>query len=172
MTIKGTVVINKKIISKKDQQQLGSVIDIIYDPKKNVVAGLLMTDGDILTEAKVLPFKEIDDITSESIIAKSEKSIKPSSKAVKPITDSTGEDDVMEQSKVLNSEGVTIGTFRDIYFDSKKGKVSEYEVQKDDSTIIKVPVKKVQQSTEDKTIIDSQEKQEGIMKKLSDFMSK
>jgi uncharacterized protein YrrD len=158
MVIKGSDVMGLKIMAVKENKEVGTVKDLVYDPKKNQVAGLLVSFGDVLGEARVLPFKEIKEINNDAVLAKSEKSIKPASKAIKPMPKPDNSDSFMKDTDVETPEGKQMGNFRDLYFDTKSGKVSEFEVQ-DSNQPKKVPVKKVVTSTESATVV--KEKSQG-----------
>ena len=123
MTFKGADVTRLPIISVKDNAQVGIVKDIIYNPKKNKIIGLIVTEGDVLSEPKVIPFKEIEQITLQSVLVKSSQCLKSSSKVVTPISSPQDTD-----TKVMSDDRNEIGTEQDVIFDAKSETVQEFSV--------------------------------------------
>lgn len=154
MDIKGAEILGVKIISVKDNKEIGTVKDIIYDPKQNKVIAFLVEEGDILASSKILPFTEIESMTKEAVLAKSAQSIQHIGKSVKPATTPENDDIVMQDTKIVNKEGVELGKEHDIVFNTESGTVSEFSVQGQNG-VKEVKVNKVIASSESTTIVQT-----------------
>lgn len=174
MNIKGKEIVGIKIISTEDNTEVGNIKDIIYDPKKNKVIGFLVSVGDVLAEPKVILFKEIKNISKDSVLIKSVKTIQPGSKVIKPITGPDDSDTYIKDTNIVSDNGNALGLGKDIIFDTKTGQVTSFEVQLDDQ-VKQVKVASILASTEASTIIkegDPQKSNEsgGIMEKMKQLV--
>lgn len=172
MLIKGEDILGVTVIAEKENREVGTVRDVIYDPKQNKVMAFLITLGDILTEAKVIQFEEIKKASKEAVIIKSQSSLKLASKVLNPKSTPQGKDTYMHDTKIINEQGEELGFFKDIYFDSKSGEVSQYDVVQKAKGTQKVPVNKVVTSSQSTTVINdkSSQKSGGIMSKIKNLV--
>jgi len=176
MLLKGSDIIGLKIISMKENKEIGQVKDIIYDPKKNKVIGLLVSEGDVLTEPKLIPFSEIKEMAKETILVKSSQSLKQSSKVVKPISTSDHADAYLRGTIIITEEGKELGKENDIIFDTKSGQVQQFEVRQGNITH-RVKIANIITSSETATIIkpgepkQGSEENSGIIQKFKQLIS-
>lgn len=72
--IKATQIIEKPVVSQSDQALIGRVSNIIFDPKGQRLAGLLVKRG-WWRRSRVLPIEEILAVTAERILTDNKKSL-------------------------------------------------------------------------------------------------
>lgn len=128
MIVKGNDIIELKIISLQDGQELERVKDIIYDPYTNEIRALLIDKGGWFSDAKVVLTKDIHSIGEDAVIIPSENHIKKASDVPKRIASIAKDNQYLTKTNIITEQGKEIGFVTDIYFDSVTGQVSEIEV--------------------------------------------
>lgn len=178
MLIKGADIVGVKVFLPEENKELGQIKDLVYDPQKNQVIAFLLTEGESLSDAKVIPFSEIKEISKVGIFVKSAQSLKKSSEAVKPIETPQNTDAIMQDTPIKTDDGKNLGNEHDISFDSETGMVQEIEV-KNGQKIEQIQVADVVSSDDNATVIktgEPQQKQEkedeGILDKMKHLLGK
>lgn len=176
MSIKGSEAVGLKVLVFRDNTEIGTVKDIVYSPKQNKVIAFLIDEGEVLSEAKVIPIKEIKLLNKDGVFVKSAKSSKPASEFIKPLSDDKNNDSILRGARVINDKGEELGLENDLLFDPKKGTVEKFELLSQNKKS-QIPVKKVIGSSESTTIIkqgknNKDSKVSGLIQKITEAITK
>lgn len=126
---KGREVIGLPILSYETGKKLGTVKELILDPKQRRVLGFLIHRAVPIGQAKVLPFQAAVNIGPDAIIVRNEPAIVEASSiheidtALKAKTTITG-------LRLYTDQGRDLGTIDDIFFDEKTGELQGFEISK------------------------------------------
>ena len=108
-------------------KQEHKVQDVIFDPKKNMVVGLLVDEGGWFGTAKVLPLDRVKSIGEDAVIIEAADAIQ-NADSVPSIQQVMDQENVLKGTKLMTESGKDLGTLVDISFDEVTGKVEGYEV--------------------------------------------
>lgn len=128
--IKGSEVLNLKVITLDSGQEIGSVKDLIYDPQQNQLLGLLINEGGWLSDARVILFEDIKNIGSNAVVVQSKDVFKNASEVSQRVSQIANDSTYLTNTKVITEYGRGIGDIIDVLFDPNTGKVSTLEVSK------------------------------------------
>lgn len=128
MLIKAGDVIGLKVVTLDEGKEVDKVHDVVYDPKENRVRALVIDEGGWFSDAKVLMVEDIYSIGKDAVVIDSEDRIHTASDVNERVASITGEDQKLTKTKVITENGINLGAVSDILFDTKTGKVEEFEV--------------------------------------------
>jgi uncharacterized protein YrrD len=128
MTIKATDIIGLKIISLQNGKELGQVKDLVYDPDEIKMTALIVEEGGIFSEAKLIPFNEIRNIGDDAVIIESANKIKKISEIDSKISQIAKANTYITNTKVLTNNGIELGTVSDLLLDPTTGIVGQMEI--------------------------------------------
>lgn len=126
--VKGSSVIGLKIITLQDGREVGKVKDIIFNPDSQYVEALLIDEGGVLRDTKVIDLPTIKSIGKDAVIIDQEQTIKKADDIPKEVVDIAKGDTYLTKTKIMTETGDELGQISDVYFDEKTGKVTEFEV--------------------------------------------
>lgn len=124
---KGTDTISLPVIAFDTGEKFEKVRDVIFDQHENRVLGFLVDEGGWFSEAKVVPFKNVQAIGPDGVIVHSKESviIANTEPAIKGVLEHKN---VLKGTKIMTTDGRDLGTMADLYFDEQTGAVEGYEV--------------------------------------------
>lgn len=127
-SVKAKSVIGLKVFTIQEGKEIGSVKDVVYDPKQNRIISLLVGSNSLLPDEKVLNFDAIKSIGPDAVIIENANLLKKLDSLPKPVQDTINEGSELIKLKIVTEDGVVLGSVSDIYLDKKSGQVSELEV--------------------------------------------
>ncbi|RYG61100.1 hypothetical protein EON80_24185, partial [bacterium] len=125
---KGHSITGMKVIGN-DGEDLGKVLDLIFDPEANQCLGLVLKEKDVfgLVKAQVLPWSEIVTIGKDAVMVNGATSvIHPKDDA--RISAVMQNDTHLSGTQIYSEDGTNVGNFGDVYLDEASGRVLGYEV--------------------------------------------
>lgn len=128
MLIKANDVIGLKVITLETGKEVAKVQDVVYDPRDNMVKALVIDEGGWFSDAKVILFEDIKSIGEDAVIIESEEKVRTASEVSSRVANIAREEQNLTKTKIITEEGDELGSVSDIIFDSKTGKVEEFEV--------------------------------------------
>jgi len=99
---------------------------VIFGQHENRVLGFLVDEGGWFSEAKVVPFQNVQAIGPDGVIVPSKESvvIADTEPAIKVVLEHKN---VLKGTKIMKTDGRDLGTMVDLYFDEQTGAVEGYE---------------------------------------------
>jgi uncharacterized protein YrrD len=128
MNIKGKDLLGKKIIAIATGTEIGNVEDIIYDPLKNQIRGILVDKGGWFSEAQIILMTEVKSIGPDALMVENETAIKKASDIQGRVSNIAEEGHYLTKTRIITEEGKELGTVSDLIFDSETGDVAEFEI--------------------------------------------
>lgn len=123
--MKGRSLQGKPIITVDRGEQIYRVDDVIFEPITGEILALLAESGSLFSQAKVVPFSEIQAIGEDAITVKSKDSVIPaeSNERTKKYMQ---EDHKIKGKRILTEDGDELGKIVDFNFDERTGRISDY----------------------------------------------
>jgi uncharacterized protein YrrD len=123
---KGTDTISLPVIAFDTGEKFDKIRDVIFGQHENRVLGFLVDEGGWFSEAKVVPFQNVQAIGSDGVIVPSKESvvIANTEPAIKGVLEHKN---VLKGTKIMTTDGRDLGTMMDLYFDEQTGAVEGYE---------------------------------------------
>lgn len=128
MIVKGNDVIGLTVFTVRSGEEIGKVKDIIYDPEENKVKALLIDEGGIFVDARVILIENVKSIGEDMVMIESEDDIDKASDVTEPIATIAKDSQYLINTKIVTEDGKELGTVSDIYFDPVSGQVIEFEI--------------------------------------------
>jgi uncharacterized protein YrrD len=124
---KGKRLIDRPILSLADGVRVGSVKDVILGAGNDLVVGLLVQEGGLLSSSQVVPLDEIESFGPDAVVVSSHESVVAADQ-VPEIKEILSRKTSLVGIKVYTETGEAEGTVNDVYFDEESGRVSALEV--------------------------------------------
>jgi uncharacterized protein YrrD len=124
---KGKRLIDRPILSLADGVGVGSVKDVILGADNDLVVGLLVQEGGLLSSSQVVPLDEIESFGPDAVVVSSRESVVAADQ-VPEIKAILSRGTSLVGIKVFTETGEAEGTVNDIYFEESTGRVSALEV--------------------------------------------
>jgi uncharacterized protein YrrD len=123
---KGTDTISLPVIAFDTGEKFDQIRDVIFGQHENRVLGFLVDEGGWFSEAKVVPFQNVQAIGPDGVIVPSKESvvIADTEPAIKGVLEHKN---VLKGTKIMTTDGRDLGTMVDLYFDEHTGAVEGYE---------------------------------------------
>ena len=123
---KGTDTISLPVIAFDTGEKFEKIRDVIFGQYENRVLGFLVDEGGWFSEAKVVPFQNVQAIGPDGVIVPSKESvvIANTEPAIKGVLEHKN---VLKGTKIMTTDGRDLGTMVDLYFDEHTGAVEGYE---------------------------------------------
>lgn len=128
MLIKGTNVIGLQVITIEKGRDVDNIKDLVYDPYDNTVKALVVDNGGLFSEAKVIPLESVYSIGQDAVIVQSEKSVRKVSDLPNRVQSIATHNQYLTKARIVTDTGDELGSVTDIYFDPATGRVHELEV--------------------------------------------
>lgn len=128
MLVKANNVIGLKVVTLETGKEVTKIEDVVYDPRDNMVKALVIDEGGWFSDAKVILFEDIKSIGEDAVIIESEERVRTASEVSSRVANIAREEQNLTKTKIITEEGDELGSVSDIIFDSKTGKVEEFEV--------------------------------------------
>ncbi len=124
---KGKSVIGKPLLSLADGTTLDHVKDVVLGPQNDRIAGLLVSEGGLLSSSTIVPFEEITSFGKDAVMVKTPNSVMPASATprMKAILE---QDASLLGTKVYTETGDEQGKVSDVYFDESTGSIMGMEL--------------------------------------------
>jgi len=123
---KGTDTISLPVIAFDTGEKFDQIRDVIFGQHENRVLGFLVDERGWFSEAKVVPFQNVQAIGPDGVIVPSKESvvIADTEPAIKGVLEHKN---VLKGTKIMTTDGCDLGTMVDLYFDEHTGAVEGYE---------------------------------------------
>jgi len=126
--VKGKDVIGLKVMTVSDGKEMGKIKDLVYDSNSHEVKALLLDEGGVFSDAKIILVPEIQSIGKDAILIKDQATVKKASEADQVVAETARKDQYLTATKIVSEDGTDLGKVTDLYFDPQTGKVHEFEV--------------------------------------------
>ncbi|RYX83897.1 hypothetical protein EON83_12205 [bacterium] len=125
---KGHSITGMKVIGN-DGEDLGKVLDLIFDTEANECLGLVLQESNLfgLIKPQVVLWKEISTIGKDAVMVYGADSIIQPKDDVRIYAVMQG-DTHLSGTQIYSEDGTNLGTFGDVYLDEATGRVVGYEV--------------------------------------------
>lgn len=123
---KGKDIIGKPIIAYDTGEKIANIIDLIFDQNDNTLLGFLTQESSLFNDAKVLPLSLIKAVGIDAVIIPGHETIAPSRNhdLIHKILDNNN---VLNGTRIMTTDGRNLGKLVDFYFDETTGKIEGYE---------------------------------------------
>ncbi|WP_310490318.1 PRC-barrel domain-containing protein [Chamaesiphon sp. VAR_69_metabat_338] len=123
---KGKDIIGKPIIAYDTGEKIANIIDLIFDQNDNTLLGFLTQESSLFNDAKVLPLSLIKAIGADAVIIPGREAIAPSRNydLIHKILDNNN---VLNGTRIMTTDGRNLGRLVDLYFDENTGKIEGYD---------------------------------------------
>lgn len=128
MTIKATQIIGLDIISLATGSKVETVTDVLYDPAKQQVVGLLVDQGGWFSEARIILISQVHSIGKDAVIIPNELVIKTDSQVPERVSVIANSEQTLVKDNVVTEQGLKLGRVSDLIFEFPGGQVVELEV--------------------------------------------
>lgn len=118
---KESELIGLPVISKETGKKIATIREIIYSEKKNKVVGILVSEGNIFREARLIQFNNVDSIGKDALIIENENLVEKSS--LLPEINQLINEKKITEDEILTEDGESLGHVRDIIIDVENGTV-------------------------------------------------
>ena len=123
---KGKDIIGKSVIAYDSGKKITNVIDLIFDQNDNRLLGFLVEEGGLFSSAKVLPLYLVKALGVDAIIIPDRQSI-ASSRSYADIHNILDNNNVLNGTRIMTTDGRDLGKLIDFYFDETTGIIEGYE---------------------------------------------
>ncbi len=124
---KGKRLIDRPLLSLADGVKVGSVKDVILGAGNDLVVGLLVQEGGLLSSSQVVPLDEIESFGPDAVVVASRESV-VAAEQVPEIKEILARKASLVGIKVFTETGEAEGTVNDVYFDETSGRVTALEL--------------------------------------------
>ncbi len=124
---KGSDLLGKVIVTYDTGEKIERVQDLIFDETSNRLLGLLVSEGGLLRQARVVPFSKLQAIGPNAVIVPS-KSAVTTARSVPEIRAILKRNNILRGTRIFTVNGRDLGTIIDLYFDDQTGAIEGYEV--------------------------------------------
>jgi uncharacterized protein YrrD len=124
---KAKLVVGQDVYSLADGARVETVKDVLVDETEDVVVGLLIDAGGLLTTSKVVPMGAVTSFGPSAVMIGSSSSI-VSAEADPGISQMLTRGGSLIGHRVLSEDGTHLGSIADLYFDEATARVTGYEV--------------------------------------------
>lgn len=123
---KGKDIIGKPIIAYDTGEKVANIIDLIFDQNDNTLLGFLTQESSLFGDAEVLPLSLIKAIGVDAVIIPGREAIAPSRdyNLIHKILDNNN---VLNGTRIMTTDGRNLGRLVDLYFDETTGKIEGYD---------------------------------------------
>jgi uncharacterized protein YrrD len=125
--LKGRDIIGKSIVSYETGQKIDRVKDLIFDQDSSKLLGFLIDESSWFSSARVLMLKDVQVIGPDALIV-------PSKAAFVKVNESpelnrvVHHNNVLDGTRIMTTDGRSLGNMVDLYFDERTGDIEGYEV--------------------------------------------
>jgi uncharacterized protein YrrD len=122
--IRGKELIGMPVVSLDQGKEIGEVQDLVFDPARRRILGMILDEGGWFREPEILPYESIESIGPDAVVVRHVESgaapnIDPDD--LKKSFNLTGK-------KVISEKGHELGTIYDLYIDESTGEVLGFEL--------------------------------------------
>lgn len=115
------------VISLEDSLRVGIVRELVVNPVKKEISGLILEQKGWFKEQKIVPYNKVRNIGGDAItIEKSSSVEKPTN--LPEIIDLMKNKTIISGAKVVTEEGINIGNVEEFNIDEKTGHITELEI--------------------------------------------
>ncbi len=123
----GMDLIGKPIIAFDTGKYIRKVLDLIFDHNSNDLLALLIAERGLFRSAKVLPIDGIHAIGPDAVVAKSKSAVVSANK-LPEVNKILEQNNLLKGTRLMTTEGRSLGTMVDLYFDDRTGIIEGYAV--------------------------------------------
>jgi uncharacterized protein YrrD len=124
---KGKNVIGQPVLSFADGRRLDTIKDLVLSGTDDSVAALLVDEGGMLSNSRVVPFEAIRSFGRDAVVIEEAQAI-VSAGDNKEISRILNRDEKLLGKKVVTDTGDGLGSISDMYFDDQSGRILGFEV--------------------------------------------
>lgn len=125
--LKGRDMLGKPVVAYDTGERLEKVKDLIFDQDGNQLLGFLVDEGGWFGSARVLLLRNVRAIGLDAIVTSSKDAIVKASQLpeIQPILK---RNNALRGTKIMTTNGRSLGTMVDLFFNEQTGEVEGYEV--------------------------------------------
>ena len=124
--LKGRDIIGRSIVSYETGQKFDRVKDLIFDQDSGRLLGFLVDESGWFSSARVLMLKDVQVIGPDALIVPSKDTIIKASDSPE-INRIVRHNNVLDGTRIMTTDGRSLGTMIDLYFDERTGEIEGYE---------------------------------------------
>jgi uncharacterized protein YrrD len=128
MLITTNHVIGLPIFTINEGKNIDKIEDVIYDPSSQRILALIVNNGGLFSEGKVIAMEDIKSIGDDAVVIQTEQALKNTSELETDARHIAQDDTYLTKSNVVTESGKNLGKITDLLFDPQTGKVEELEV--------------------------------------------
>ena len=122
---KVNTVIGQNVVTLADGHEVGSVKDVVIDPGYENVSALVVSEGGLLSDARIVRVGDIRSYGRDAVVIEGDDAV----------VEGSTQPDIPNESrrtlagmKVYSSTGEQVGTIADVYFEEEDGRIVGFEV--------------------------------------------
>jgi uncharacterized protein YrrD len=123
---KGKDIIGKPIIAYDTGEKTNNIIDLIFDQNNNTLLGFLIEESTWFSDARVLPLNLVKAIGIDAVIIADLGAIAPA-RNYDLIDKILENNNVLNGTRIMTTDGRSLGKLIDFYFDETTGTIEGYE---------------------------------------------
>jgi uncharacterized protein YrrD len=123
---KGKDIIGKPIIAYDTGEKTNNIIDLIFDQNNNTLLGFLIEESTWFSDARVLPLNLVKAIGIDAVIIADRGAIAPA-RNYDLIDKILENNNVLNGTRIMTTDGRSLGKLIDFYFDETTGTIEGYE---------------------------------------------
>jgi uncharacterized protein YrrD len=123
--VKGKDVIGLKVITINGGREVDDVQDLIYDPSKQRILGLIVDQAGWFNDAQIIRIEDVKSIGEDAVMIESGDSVLKAPDAGDEIADILSASRGLTRTKLITEQGKELGSIDDILFDENTGRVLE-----------------------------------------------
>jgi uncharacterized protein YrrD/pyrimidine deaminase RibD-like protein len=124
---KGSDIVGKPIVAYDTGEKIGRVRDLIFDQDRNYLVALLIQEGGLMSDARILPLVAIKSIGMDAAIVSRSDTIIPA-KSDPQVAAILDRNNIINGTHIMTVSGQDLGKMVDLYFDETTGAIEGYEV--------------------------------------------
>lgn len=118
--------LGKSIVSADTGEKIGTVADVLVDPQRGQIVGVVVGGG-LLASEQVLPYSEVQVMGGDAVIAKSGQHVL-GAREWRETGNDAARSNTYKNKRVITTGGRDLGAVRDVYVDDQTGVVEGYDV--------------------------------------------
>jgi uncharacterized protein YrrD len=123
---KGKDSIGKPIIAYDTGEKINNIVDLVFDQNDNTLLGFLIEESSWFSDARVLPLNLVKAIGIDAVII-SDRAAISRSRDHDRIQKILENNNVLNGTRIMTTDGRSLGRLIDFYFDEVTGKIEGYE---------------------------------------------
>lgn len=116
------------VITINEGQKLASVKDVIYDQGSQKILAFLLDEGGIFVDPHIILTSDVKKIGQDALMIETAEDVQSAANVDETIRSIARDKIFLTKTKMVTTEGKSLGRVSDIYFDPLTGQVLEFEL--------------------------------------------